>query len=553
MLRRLTIQNIVLIEQVELHLHAGLTVLTGETGAGKSILLDALGLALGNRAEARLVRAGAAQGSVIAEFTLPKTVHTLLEEAAISIEDDTLLIRRVITADGKSKAFINDTPVSLQLLQTIAEQLVEVHGQHDQRGLLMPANHMQALDDYAASHPQREKVAQHYTAWQQSTQALQQLQQSMAQAQQEQDYLQHVLKELRSLNVKLGEEDTLSQQRSLLQHSAKLRDALMEALGNLVEKSDALNGIRTAERILLRVPHEAQAQLQPALESLDKAGSELQEAQAQIEQVLEQFDQGGLSLETLEDRLFAIRGAARKYQMQPDELPAYAESIALKLTSLDQQDALLKELEQQVDSHQQHYQQAAQKLSDARKKAAKKLEAAIAKELPPLKMENAAFAVEIVTQEEAGWGPHGLDKIQFLIRTNPGAPFGALSKVASGGELSRLMLALKVVLSDAYATPTMIFDEIDTGIGGATADAVGKRLAQLAERVQVLCVTHQPQVACYGGHHFHIAKQQQQASTVTQVSSLNDNARTEELARMLAGETITEEARAAAQQLLKRA
>ncbi len=555
MLKSLTIKNIVLIDRLEIPFEQGLCVLTGETGAGKSILLDALGLALGKRAEARLVRHGQEQGSVIASFEIENDprIKEILKEQAIEPED-MLVLKRVVFADGKSKAFVNGEPVNQSFLQSLAQSLIEIHGQHEQRGLLDVATHIQTLDAYAKDSALLKQVRAAFKHWKESCAAYEDLKEKAEKAKEEEEYLRHVLQELEQLNVQEGEEESLADRRSLLMNSEKIIATLNEALEYLTGKHDVQSSLASAERILHRNITESSSDIfEPALQALDRASIEISEALECIEHTAEEVDIDASELNDTEERLFAIRAAARKYNVPADGLSEYAKQVAQSVELIESQDSQLQALEQQMEEALRQYDALAQNISQIRHDYASKMEQHIAKELAPLKMENAALQVKIEPLEQAQWNENGQDRVSFLVRTNPGSPFGSLGKIASGGELSRFMLAMKVILSGVYSVPTMIFDEIDTGIGGATADAVGKRLGKLGQSVQVLCVTHQPQVASYGNHHLRISKKSDGKVTTTSVELLDDIKRKEEVARMLAGELVTDEARAAAHKLMSSA
>ncbi len=549
MLRQLTIKNIVLIDTLEIPFREGFCVLTGETGAGKSILLDALQLALGARAEARLLKAGAEQGSVTAEFTSRPDIDALLKEQDVPAEGE-LLLRRVLYKDGRSKAYINDCPISQQFLEQVGERLVEIHGQHDQRGLLSAVTHRAILDGYAAAEKESAATEKAYSAWQAAAQTLAGAEAQAAKAKAEEDFLRHALKELSDLNPEKGEEETLAHQRTLMMNHEKIATTLQSAMRELSGEQNVSDSLRAASRILERSNLQGSNIFEPAIKAIDRAIIEADEATEQLETIAGNMELDTNRLEHVEERLFGLRTAARKYQVTVDELPEKRKAIAAQLELVENTEGALAKLKAEVEKAKEAYSAAADKLSEKRKKAAGKLEKAIAEELAPLKMASSKLKVELQTLEESDWGAAGKEKIQFLVQTNPGSPFGSLSKIASGGELSRFMLALKVALSDVKSAPTIVFDEIDTGIGGAVADAVGKRLAQLGKEFQVMAVTHQPQVAALGTHHLKVEKEVKKGAAETNVQVLDASARKEELARMLAGSTITEEARAAAVKLM---
>lgn len=554
MLVALSIRDVVLISALDLSFHGGLTVFTGETGAGKSILLDSLSLVLGARADAGLVRHGAAQLSVSAQFS-PAKDHPLwavLDEQGMTPGDDGLLIRRVVSADGRSRAWINDQPVSVGLLRQIGDGLVEIHGQFATHGLLDPTTHRAVLDDFADNAALRQRVKEAWEHWCLLAGQRAKAEADLKQARAEEEDLRHACAELDGLAPKEGEEETLSARRALLQHAEKLLTAFQEANTALAPDGDGVEGaLRTAGRILQRVADRAEGRLDEVLAALDRAADAVAEASMLLDRAGNDLDMDPTALEKTEERLFALRALARKHQVAVDELPALSQSLHDKLSLLDGSGTDLARLAQAEQTARAAYIRIAEELTTARKTAAQQLDAAIAAELPPLKLDKARFATQITPLAENQWGALGQDGIEFHVATNPGAPFGPLGKIASGGELSRFMLALKVVLARIGTVPTLVFDEVDSGIGGAVAAAVGERLARLAQQVQVLVVTHSPQVAARGGHHYRVVKTETAKDQVsTDVQTLNDTARREEIARMLAGETITDHARAAALSLL---
>lgn len=556
MLTELTISNIVLIEQAGIAFDEGLCVLSGETGAGKSILLDALGLVLGGRADASLIRKGAASGSVAAEFNIEKNaaLSALLAELEIEAEDS-LLIRRTIGSDGKSKAYINDALVTVAALKRIGEQLVEIHGQHDQRTLQDTIIHRNLLDEYGKLLPARVKVSDAYHQWKAAKQQFADLLAGIEKAERERDYLQHMQKELSQLAPQAGEEESLAETRTRMMGSEKMFEVLNSVIGDLSGK-DVLGNLRSAQKTLVRSP--LTAGLTAIIEGLEKASIEAEEALYALEKIGEESTFNPEKLEQVEERLFALKAAGRKYNVPVDELAKLYEDTDQKLQLLNRQSNESAKLEKQVKETEAAFVKIASDLSAARKKAAVKMEKAIAAELAPLKMEGTHFRVAISPLDSTGWTESGMDAIAFECATNvsKGAKdihFAPLSKIASGGELSRFMLALKVALSSVRSTPTIIFDEIDTGTGGAVADAIGKRLAVLGESAQVLVVTHLPQVAARGKQHLLVSKQEKGGKVQTRVESLSLKAREEELARMLAGAKITDEARKAAKKLMEEA
>jgi DNA repair protein RecN (Recombination protein N) len=555
MLASLAIRDVVLIEKLDLSFDAGLAVLTGETGAGKSILLDSLGLALGQRAEAGLVRAGQAQASVAAAF-LPSADHPcfdILRDQGISAEDE-LVLRRVLQADGKSRAFINDQPVSVALLKRLGATLVEVQGQHEQVGLADPATHAGLLDAFGALDGERSATASAWAAWRDATRRLAAAREAIASAQREEEWLRHAVGELADLAPEEGEEDALAAERQKLQQGERRAEAIAAALGELTPRdrraASPARALREAARALERLPP-PNDEAQPAIQALAAAQDALSEAEGLLTRLMSETGPDPRRLEQVEERLFALRAAARKHSVPVTELASLLANLRARLEALDAGAGEVATLEAAEAKARQAYLAAGAKLSAVRRKSASALEKALAEELPPLKLDRARLVIDITAREEAAWGADGQDRVAFLVATNPGQTPGALAKIASGGELSRLMLALKVVLARGSPVPTLIFDEVDSGIGGATAAAVGERLARVADRVQVLVVTHSPQVAARGARHFRVAKQVKGQRAETRVEILDQAERYEELARMLAGEKVTEAARAAARSLLE--
>ncbi len=552
MLTNLTIRNIVLIEQCDISFTRGLCVLTGETGAGKSILLDALGLVLGTRAETRLIRHGKDRASVGAVFDISdnKDAKTILDELGIEQADE-LVIRRAITPDGKTKCFVNDTPVGVAALKSLGSTLVEVHGQHDGQGLLDPSTHREILDLYGELQDAGEKVAEAHGRWASSRENLEEAQKKIEAAEREKDYLQHMQKELSNLSPKPDEETELAEKRTQMMQSEKLAEALNDALTELRSGKGTIGMLSSAQRILSRSA--LNASFTAAIEYLERASNEIQEAENSIENILRDSQYDPAKLEQIEERLFTLRAVARKYNVTPDQLPVLLSEVNEKLGSLSHQEHQLAALQQALEKAKSDYQSAAEKLSKARKKAAGNLEKAVMGELDSLKMGATKFSIVIEALPEDRWSSNGIDFVQFQAATNKGASLAPLHKIASGGELSRFMLAMKVALARVKSTSSIIFDEIDTGTGGAVADAIGKRLARLGQTHQVLVVTHLPQVAALGNHHLLILKEEKSKATYTQVRVLSAGERKEELARMLAGAEITSEARKAAEKLLQAA
>ncbi len=554
MLASLAIRDVVLIERLDLAFGAGLTALTGETGAGKSILLDSLGLALGGRAESGMVRAGQPQASVAAAFHPPSghPAFDILREQGIEPEED-LVLRRVVQADGRSRAFVNDQPVGVALLRRLGATLVEVQGQHDQVGLADPSSHGALLDAFGVLEPRRAATAESWGAWRTATKRLVEAREAIAAAQREEEWLRHAVAELRDLNPEEGEEDRLAAERQRLQQGERRAEAIAAAIAELTPRdrraATPARALREAARALERLPP-PNDEAQPAIAALAAAQDALAEAETALQNLLHEGGPDPRRLEQTEERLFALRAAARKHSVAVVDLAEFAAGLRARLEALDAGSGRVAALERDEAAARKAYLAAAAALTDARRDAAARLEKAAAKELPPLKLDRARLVIDIAAKDEAGWGPDGQDRVAFLVSTNPGQTPGALAKIASGGELSRLMLALKVVLARGSPVPTLVFDEVDSGIGGATAAAVGERLARVAERLQVLVVTHSPQVAARGAAHLRVAKQVKGGRAETRVETLPDSERREELARMLAGERVTDAARAAAESLL---
>ena len=548
MLNSLDIRDMLIIDQLTLAFEPGLNVLTGETGAGKSILLDSLGFVLGWRGRAELVRAGAAQGEVTAGFFLADghPGRAVLDAAGIAVEDGEVILRRINTRDGRKTAWINDRRVSGEVLRNLSETLVELHGQHDDRGLLNPRGHRVLLDDFAGLDADLAKSRNAWRALRQAISAQEAARAKIAEAEAEEEYLRHAVAELDSIAPEVGEEAALDTQRRLMQAAEKIREDIVRA-GDALGLQGAEGMVSDASRWLQGVATKAEGALDPALAALERAAFALDEAQQGVAQTLDHLSFNPHELEETEERLFAIRGLARKHDVLPDALADFANGLRDRLAILDGSARDLNALAGDVQTAQAAYDAAADRLHAKRTTAAKALDKAMAAELAPLKMERAVFVTD-VTPHEAG--PDGRDAVAFTVATNPGAPAGPINKIASGGELSRFLLALKVCLTSAEAGLTMIFDEIDRGVGGATADAVGRRLAALASGGQVLVVTHSPQVAALGSHHWRVEKRQTKDATLSTVVPLDAEARVDEIARMISGDTVTDAARAAAQALM---
>jgi DNA repair protein RecN (Recombination protein N) len=552
MLLGLTIRDVVLIDRLDLAFHAGLCVLTGETGAGKSILLDALGLALGMRAESGLVRHSADQAVVTAEFALPRRhpARALLTDAGFTPDGDTLVVRRAVAVDGRSRAFIDDQPASIGLLKQLGDLLVEVQGQFEQRGLLDPGTHREALDAYGGYRAESTALAEAWRAWRDLAKERAAAEAALAKARADEDYLRHALAELDAFEPQPGEEMALAEQRSLLMNREKLMEGLDAALEVLSGEHGGERALNAAARQLERLRDKAAGRLDAAAAALERAATEAAEAVAQIESAARGLGRDSATLEKVEERLFTLRTLARKHSIAPEALPALRAEIAARVAALDNGGDAVTRLGRREQEARQAYAVAADNVSKKRRQAVKALDAAVMKELGPLKLDKARFATVLTPLDESGWGEHGSERVHFEVATNPGLPAGPLAKIASGGELSRFMLALKVVLAKTSPVPTLVFDEVDSGIGGAVAAAVGERLHRLGKELQVLVVTHSPQVAARGAHHWRVAKQQAQARTLTRVEELSADERREEIARMLSGSAVTAEARAAAASLM---
>jgi DNA repair protein RecN (Recombination protein N) len=551
-LTALAIRNVVLIEALDLEFLPGLGVLTGETGAGKSILLDSLGLALGMRADSALVRSGEAQASVTASFEpgdAGSRIAALAEESGLSLDPgEPILIRRTLKADGGSRAFLNDQPCSAALLREVGGLLVEIHGQHDDRGLLNPAGHRALLDSFGKC--DTATVTRAHGAWRAAAEAHARAQEEVANATRDREYLTHVVAELRAFAPEPGEEAALAEERATMQKGARLIDDLALIRELFGGSEGGLAQLRQAARRLDRIGAEHPL-LEQALTLLDRALIDASEAEDALEQAVEALNADPARLEAVETRLFDLRALARKHQVAADDLAALAEELAAKLARIEAGEEGLAALAQAEAAARAAYEQAAQAVSGQRRDSATRLDKAVAGELAPLKLDAAKFRTSVEPLPESQWGPQGMDRVEFLIATNPGAPFAPLAKIASGGELSRFILALKVALAESGGAQTMIFDEIDRGVGGAVASAIGERLARLAGGGQVIVVTHSPQVAARGGSHMLIAKSSDGTVTRTDVRPLDEAGRREEIARMLSGADVTPEARAQADRLLE--
>ena len=560
MLANLSIRNVVLIDQLDLSFEAGLCTLTGETGAGKSILLDALGLALGFRAEKTLVRAGADQAAVTAEFRLAggHPALVMLSQQGMEAEHN-LLLRRVLGGDGRSRAFINDQPVSVGLLRAVGSMMVEIEGQFAEQGLLDPATHRQTLDAYGDIAAVAETTAAAWCSWCEAVAAHEAAARNLEAALAREAELRHHLSEIEALDPKAGEEAELDDLRSLLGHAEKLAEALNAACTEIEGEASSGRGVEdslnTARRHLEKLANKAPAQLKPVLDTLERAALEVTEALALLHDFGGQLMSDPTKLQEIEDRFFALRDLARKHSVTVDDLPRLREDLAAQLEALAGGDKNLNRLAEEVRATRDAFEAACGELSNKRAAAAKQLDRSVAAELPALKLEKAVFATRLDALDEAQWGEHGAERVSFEVATNPGTPPGPINRIASGGELARFMLALKVVVANSGTAATLVFDEVDSGVGGAVAAAVGERLSQLGEGRQVLVITHSPQVAARGASHLRIIKEGKEPTdtVVTLVDTLDATARREEIARMLSGKRITDEARAAADSLLQSA
>ncbi len=550
MLRQLSIHNVVLIDRLELEFEPGLGVLTGETGAGKSILLDSLGLALGMRADTGLVRAGEAQAAVGATFELPADhpAFALLHEHGIGREaGEPLIVRRTLKADGGSRAFAGGASVPATMLRDLSGGLIEIHGQHDDRGLLNPKGHRALLDSFGRN--DSVPTAQAWAKLSEVETQLAERRQALVDADRDREWLDFSIDEIDRLGVEVGEEEKLADARMQMKAAARVEDDLA-ALGPHFTGSDGgLSQLRQAARRLERI-HDAHPLLAEALAATDRAIIEAAEAGEKIEQAQRMLAHSPVDLDEAEARLFDIRGLARKHRVEPDQLPGLLEDLRARRAAIDNGEEAIAALERALVLAREEYRGTANALTEARRAVAVRLDAAVAGELAPLKLDAARFRTAMAVAEA---GPAGVDRVEFEVSTNPGAPFGALTKIASGGELSRFILALKVALAEEGGAATMIFDEIDRGVGGAVASAIGERLARLAEGSQLLVVTHSPQVAARAAHHYRIEKAHGPDGTRTTVRRLSDDERREEIARMLSGADITDEARAQAARLLEAA
>ena len=556
MLASLSIRDVVIIDRLDLEFPEGLCALTGETGAGKSILLDALGLGLGDRGDLRLLRHGAAQAAVSARFSLPAghPAHAILDEQGVAGgEDGTLVLRRLLGGDGRSRAFVNDQAVGIGLLRRIGETLVEIHGQYENQRLLDPGEHRRLLDAFGGLGAEVRATAAAWHDWQASRDARAEAERALIAARRDEAFLRHAVEEIDALRPQHGEEAQLAGRRAVLMNAEKLIQALQDAMAELEPSAGRGVGeaLRQGLRSLERIAPKADGRLDPVIGLLERALSDVVEASDRLARLARDADLDPSHLEDVEERLFALRALSRKHAVAVDDLARLGSDMAERLAAIDVADGRISLLGQREAAAERAYLGAAAALSDRRRQAAGRLDAGIAAELEPLRLGKARFLTRIAPLPAAEWGAHGQDRVAFEVATNPGVPPGPLARIASGGELARFMLALKVVLAEADPVPTLVFDEVDAGVGGAVADAVGERLARLAADVQVLVVTHSPQVAARGHHQWQIRKSVGGGTTTIAVAALDDAGRREEIARMLAGAAVTDEARAAALSLLQ--
>lgn len=552
MLTALSIRNIVLIDRLDVAFAEGLSVLTGETGAGKSILLDALGMALGARSEGRMLRDGVERGSVTATFQVPDG-HPLVDLLRYQDlpADSTIMLRRVLSNDGRTRAYVNDEAISIGLLRQLGDSLIEIQGQFDERGLLDRATHRALLDIYGKHAKKKSDLDKAFKEWRAAEDRRRQAESDAAQSREDEDYLRHSLSELEKIDPVPGEEQQLADNRTMLQNAEAVLAGLDAAYAELAGDAGAESRLQSAVGQLGRAAEKAAGRLDPVTAALDRAIAEIQDAMQSLREVANDLNLDRGDLESIEERLFALRDAARKHGIQVDDLPLLQERLAERLSMLDDQTGTIATLKKEEAAARERYVAGAKALSGARQKAAKKLDATVNAELPPLRLDKAEFATLIEPLDEGSWTAEGMDRVSFQVSTNPGASMGPLSQIASGGELSRFLLALKVALAETGPTPTLVFDEVDSGVGGATADAVGERLLRLSQNLQVLVVTHSPQVAARGDTHLRVEKLESGDVAVTRVDQLEKEDRREEVARMLSGREITDEARAAATRLLE--
>ncbi len=553
MLKTLSIRNVVLIDSLDIDFKEGLTVLSGETGAGKSILLDSLGLLLGNRSEASLVRSGTDKLSVTGVFEVQPNnkIYEIAKDYDLEIDGD-IIIKRTITAEGKGKILFNDQIITLKLLRELSQNLIEIHGQHDNQGLLNPATHCDILDIYGKYETELQTTKEDFINYKEASKKLKEKEAQLNKAKEDEDNLKHWVQELEKLAPKKGEEEILRNRRSELMNAEKIIEKLNAAYSYLNGGNSVLDQISKAQNAISRANEIVNGKYADIEQNIETALYSLNDAVERIEASSADISLNQSEIDDIETRLFALRSVAKKHQTEIELLPEKLDELSEALHSLQSGEDNLNEMREEVKKLKEKYISSAQKLSIKRQETAQKLDKNIMKELPPLKMEKAVFKTVITPKEETQWSEKGWDTVCFEVSTNPNTPMGALNKIASGGELSRFMLALKVNLAQNSSQETLIFDEIDTGIGGATAEAVGERLARLGEKVQVMVVTHSPQVAAFSNEHFKVEKHTIDNQTTTSLKKLDSSGKIEEIARMLAGEKITREARAAAEVLVNK-
>lgn len=553
MLRSLNISNVVLIDRLDIDFNAGFGVLTGETGAGKSILLDALGLVIGKRAETSLIRKGEEKLSVTAVFdnVTDKELIELLRENDIEVDNNELMIKRTLNTSGVGKIFINDQPISAKLLKEIGKFLVEIHGQFDNQGLLNPANHLSILDNFGGYENLLDNCAKAHKEYKEIIKKINDAERDIIKAKEDEENLIHWIKELETLSPKSGELEELQARRQEMMSSEKIIENLNYAYASLTQGRDVSSAIRSAQSGISKANNYVFGKYDEVYASLDRALIEITDVIDQIEGLSSEIGLNANEQESIDSRIFALKDVARKHGCQVDDLSETLDKFKSMLNSIEKGEDILSDLRKEGQAKRLAYIEASNILHKARVESAQKLDTLVMEELPPLKMEKAKFVTEIKQKGEDLWSDKGFDDVCFTVATNPNSPQGPINKIASGGELSRFMLALKVNLASTSNIPTMIFDEVDAGIGGAVAQAVGERLSRLGNSVQVLVVTHAPQVAALGNYHFKVAKTTTNDITTTNICVLDNNERKEEIARMLAGEVITDEARAAAVKLMK--
>ncbi len=553
MLSHLTIRNIVLIDRLDIPMSPGLGVLTGETGAGKSILLDSLSLALGGRGDIKLIRSGAPKASITAVFDLPQNhpATAILADIDISSGDGALIVRRTLSSDGRGRAFINDQPVSINMLRRLGAELAEIQGQHELHGLLDPTTHARHLDAFGDLAAQATDTQSAYAAWRSAESALAEAESALENTKRDESWLREAVAKLEELDPRAGEDAQLAEARQFMQHAEKLASAVRTAVGQLIGDRGAEASLQKALRELERMRDVGGPELQTILDTLERAAAETGEALRDLQSFGSKAALNPAEAAATEERLFALRAAARRHNVDVDALAEELEELRTRLAAIDKSDETSARLAREVAAKRRDFLESAETLSTARKRAAKNLDKSIGAELIPLKLENAVFRTSLDRLPEGQWSQSGLDEIRFEVRTNPGSNFGPIDKVASGGELARFMLAIKVVLAVSSPARTLVFDEVDSGIGGATAAAVGQRLSLLAQGRQVLVVTHSPQVAAIGDTHLLISKDIDSTSATTRVTEIGKEKRRDEIARMISGEQISDEARAAASELIK--